>query len=264
MSEQNISELIANNPNQYEFKFQQYLQRGFEICNQFILGFILFFLLLMLITGTIDLLSGLGDLINRIFITPVIGVGVYFVARNISREDDFNFDQFWKGVQFISPLILMSLIEATIFLLLISPILISGDISLYLEWYEEWQKTPLAIDSFPGFQFWYLFLLLPIVYLSIVWIYAPLLIIFYDLPAWDAMETSRNIISRQWGNFALFYFLVSIISVSGILFFGIGILYTLPVGACILYASFEDILDFYLKKEEGDDDIMDHLIDAFR
>ncbi|MFK8007163.1 MAG: hypothetical protein AB8H03_12350 [Saprospiraceae bacterium] len=264
MSDQNINELITNNHNQYEFKLQQYLKRGFEICNQFVIGFILFFLLLMLITGAIDLLSGLGDVVNRIFVTPVLGVGVYFVARNISRKDEFNFDQFWKGFQFISPLIMMSLIEAAIFLLLISPILVSGDISLYLEWYEEWQKTPLSIDSFPGFQTWYLFLLLPIVYLSIVWIYAPLLIIFYDMPAWDAMETSRKIISKQWGIFALFYFLVSIISVSGILFFSIGILYTLPIGACILYASFEDILDFYLKDEKGEDDIMDHLIDAFR
>jgi len=264
MLDKNINELIASNPNQYEFKLQQYLQRGFEICNKFAIGFILFFLLFMLITGAIDLLTGLGDLVNRILVTPVLGVGVYFVARNISRETEFNFDQFWKGYQFISPLILMSLIEAAIFLFLISPILINGDIGLYLEWLEEWQKTPLSIDSFPGFQAWYLFLLLPIVYLSIVWIYAPLLIIFYDLSAWDAMEISRKIISKQWGIFALFYFLVSIISVSGILIFGIGILYTLPVGACILYASFEDILDFYVKNEEEEDDMMDHLIDAFR
>ncbi|MFK7771402.1 MAG: hypothetical protein AB8F94_04650 [Saprospiraceae bacterium] len=262
MSNRNIGELVANNPAPYEFKFQQYLQRGFEVCNKFAIGFILFFLLFMLITGTVNLLSVLGDLVNRIIVSPVLGVGVYFVARNISKEDEFNFDQFWKGFQFISPLILMSLIEAAIFLFLISPILITGDLNLYLEWLEEWQKTPLSIDSFPGFQTWYLLLLLPIVYLSVVWIYAPLLIIFYNMPAWDAMETSRKIISKQWGIFALFYFLVSIISVSGVLFFGIGILYTLPIGACILYASFEDILDFYLTEE--DDDLMDHLIDAFR
>ncbi|MFT6320497.1 MAG: hypothetical protein ACJAT4_001422, partial [Granulosicoccus sp.] len=147
MLDKNINELIASNPNQYEFKLQQYLQRGFEICNKFAIGFILFFLLFMLITGAIDLLTGLGDLVNRILVTPVLGVGVYFVARNISRETEFNFDQFWKGYQFISPLILMSLIEAAIFLLLISPILINGDIGLYLEWLEEWQKTPLSIDS---------------------------------------------------------------------------------------------------------------------
>jgi hypothetical protein len=57
---------------------------------------------------------------------------------------------------------------------------------------------------------------------------------------------------------------VSIISVSGVLLFGIGILYTLPLGACMLYASFEDILNFYLKNEEEENDLMDHLTDAFR
>ncbi len=265
MSDQKINELIDSNPNHYEFKFQNYLQRGFEICNQFAIGFILFFLLFMLITGAVDLLPGVSDLINRIFITPVLGVGVYFVAKNISRGTEHNFDQFWKGFQFVSPLIMISLIEVAIFLLIVSPILITGDINLYLEWFEEMQKTPLSIDSFPGFQTWYLFLLLPIIYLSVVWIYAPLLVIFYNLSAWDAMEASRKIISKQWGVFALFYFLVSIISVSGILFFGIGILYTLPIGACMLYASFEDILDFYVKKDDDEEeDLMDHLIDAFR
>jgi len=264
MSDRDIDQLIENNPNPYEFKFQQYLIKGFKICNEFVTGFILFFFLYILISGSVDLISDIGDLVNRFFVTPVIGTGVYFVARNISEKKEFNFDQFWKGFQFVTPLILMTLIETAIFLLILSPILINGDINLYLEWYEEWQKTPLGMNSFPNFQIWFLFLLIPILYLSIVWIYAPLLIIFYNMPAWDAMETSRKIISKQWGNFALFYLVVSIISVSGILLFGIGILYTLPIGTCIFYASFEDILDFYLKKEQKDDDIMDHLIDSFR
>lgn len=264
MSNRNIDELIEKNTSPYEFKFLQYLQHGFDICNKFAIGFILFFLLFILITGTVDLLTGYGDLINRIFVKPVLGIGVYFVARNISREHEFNFDQFWKGFQFASPLIMISLIEIAIFLFLVSPILISGDMNLYLEWYEELQKTPLSLDSFPGFQLWYLLLFLPIIYLSVVWIYAPLLVIFYDLPAWDAMETSRKIISKQWGIFALFYILIGLISVAGIFFFGIGILYSWPLSACILYASFEDILDFYLENEEEDDDILDHLIDAFR
>lgn len=264
MSEQNINELIEGKTNNYEFKFSYYLQRGFEICNQFAIGFILFFLLYMLITGAVDLLPGMSDLINRIFVTPILGVGTFFVASNISQGREHNFDQFWKGFQFISPLILMSLIEAAIFLLLVSPILINGEISLYMDWFQEWQKTPLSIDSFPGFQTWYLFLLLPLIYLSIVWIYAPLLIIFHNMPAWDAMETSRKIISKQWGIFALFYFLVSIISVSGVFLFGIGILYTLPLGACMLYASFEDIINFYLKNDDDEDNLMDHLTDAFR
>jgi hypothetical protein len=263
MSDRNIKDLIDANPNHYEFKFQLYLQRGFQICNQFAIGFILFFLLFMLTTGAVDLLVGMSDVINRIFITPVLGVGVYFVARNISQEKEHNFDQFWKGFQFLAPLVLVSLIEAATFLFLISPILINGDLNLYFEWFKEWQQTPLSIDSFPGFQAWYLLLLLPIIYLSVVWIYAPLLVIFYNMSAWDAMEASRKIISKRWGIFALFYFLVSIISISGILLFGIGILYTLPIGACILYASFEDILDFYVNDEEGED-LMEHLTDAFR
>lgn len=258
--EQDINDLIDNNPADFEFDFSKYFQKGFEICNQYLVGFVGFFLLYFLITSFVGALPIIGGWVNELFISPVILVGLHFVARNISRGETHHFDQFWGGLQHFQQLVTLTIIQSVFYMICISPILLSADFSLIMEWFTEWQQYPLEVSTFPGFQFWYFILVLPIIYFSITWMYAPLLVIFYKMPAWEAMEASRKIISKKWLLFAVFSLLVGLVSVSGVLLLGIGILYTMPAGLCVFYASFEDILDFYVK-EDGEDDLLKHLID---
>ncbi len=260
----NIAELIEKNPNKFQLNIPQYLQQGFEICNQYAVGFIIYFLLFMLISSSIGRVQYFGDIINRVAVTPLLMVGAFLVARDISKAQSYDFDHFWGGFRHLSPLLMMSLTQGFVFLFFLAPIFISGDFIQYLDWFEEWKKYPLEMSSFPGYQPWYALLFIPILYLSISWMYAPFFIVFKNQNAWEALETSRKLVTQQWWQFATFYFLVQIISLSGVLFLGIGILYSLPIGACILYASFEDIISFYLKNEKEDIDLMENLLDAFR
>ena len=108
-------------------------------------------------------------------------IGAHIIARNISKSQEVNFDQFWQGVQYGLPLIIVSLIEYAIYLLILSPIWLTSDVELILTWFEEWQKHPLDIHSFPNFKPWYIILTIPIIYLAISWIYAPLLVVFLSL-----------------------------------------------------------------------------------
>jgi uncharacterized membrane protein len=55
------------------------------------------------------------------------------------------------------------------------------------------------------------------------------------------MEISRKVVGRNWFMIFLFLFVVVIIVGAGVIFFGIGIIFTLPLGMCSLYAAFEDI-----------------------
>ena len=262
--ETNITDLIEKNPNKFQLNIPHYLQRGFEICSKYAVGFILYFLLFMLISSTIGRVQYFGDIINRVGITPLFMAGAFLVARDISKQQAYDFDHFWGGFRYLSPLLMMSITQGLIFLFFLSPIFLSGDVYQYLDWFEEWKKYPLEMSSFPGYQPWYAFLFIPILYLSISWTYAPFFILFSNLNAWEAMETSRKFVFKQWWQFATFYFLVQIISLSGVLFFGIGILYSLPIGACIFYASYEDIMNFYLKEDDDNSDARQQLMDAFR
>ena len=52
-----------------------------------------------MITGTIGNLGAVGEILNRIVITPILAVGPYFVARRIYQGEAFHFDQFWLGTK---------------------------------------------------------------------------------------------------------------------------------------------------------------------
>lgn len=263
VQQQDIIDLIEQTPDNYNFDFSKYIQRGFEICNQFAVGFILFSLIYVLISGLIGQIPTIGEYINQIIITPFLLIGISILAKRISKEEEYSFDNFWGGYPYLKELALAALIQFIAFQIFLAPLWLSGDFEVYLEWIAEWQASPAAITDIPNFSWWYLFLFIPIIYFSICWMYASLFIVFYQLTAWEAMEASRKIVAQRWWMYAGFFVLTTIFSLVGILFFGIGIMYTLPAAACMVYASFEDVMSFYIK-EDDEDDLLKHLInDAF-
>lgn len=262
MPEQNIKELIEENQNPFDFKIQSYLERGFQICNQFAVGFIGFYFLFLLITGTVGNLGTVGEILNRIIITPILTVGPYFVARQIYHGETFHFDQFWLGFKNITPLALTAAIQAGVYLLFLSPIFLSEKGKLINEWFREWQEEPLSMTAFPEIPTMYLLLLIPIIYFAVAWAYAPLFVVFKNLDPLSALEASRKMVTRKWLIVCGFFILLGVIIFSGMLFFGIGILYTLPISACILYASWMDWMQHYEVKPEEEDRMKD-LMDAF-
>ena len=258
----NIAELIENNPNQYNFNFQKYLQEGFEICNKYAGGFIFFFLLYFIITFSLEVIPTIGWIANEFILAPILPVGVYYVAKQINDQEPYNFDQFWKGFNYAQPLIMMSLIQFALFFFCLLPIIFSSSAEFSLDWITQWEEHLLGGEEEApiNFEFWYLLLIVPVIYFSVSWIYAPLFIIFYNMQSWEAMELSRKIVMKQWWLFAVFLLVLAIISFSGVILFGIGILYTLPLGSCIMYASWQDIVDFYDKRDD-EDDLLKHLIE---
>jgi hypothetical protein len=87
----------------------------------------------------------------------------------------------------------------------------------------------------------FLALILPGIYLSVGYIFAPFYIIFAHMDFWDAMESSRKLVHREW--FSIFGFLIvlGLINVLGFLALGIG-LFTVPLSYCAMYAAFDDIV----------------------
>ena len=59
---------------------------------------------------------------------------------------------------------------------------------------------------------------------------------------WQAMETSRKLVRKEWlGIFGLILVL-GIINLLGVLAFGAGVLFTLPITYCAMYVAFRDIV----------------------
>ncbi len=93
-----------------------------------------------------------------------------------------------------------------------------------------------------------LFLLLPGIYLGVAYSFAPLLVVDARLGAWQALETSRKIVSRHW--FTVFGLLIvlAIVNLIGFLVLGIGMLVSLPVTYCTVSVAYRQI--FGLRRQE--------------
>ncbi len=85
-------------------------------------------------------------------------------------------------------------------------------------------------------------LILPGVYLSVGYIFAPFYIIFARMDFWGAMESSRKLVHREWLSVFVFIIALALINLLGLLAFGVGLLITVPLSYCALYAAFDDII----------------------
>ena len=88
----------------------------------------------------------------------------------------------------------------------------------------------------------FLALIIPGIYLSVAYFFAPFYIVFGKMSFWEAMENSRQIVHREWFSIFAFIILLGLLNILGLMAFGVGILFTLPVSFCAMYVAFEDII----------------------
>jgi len=83
--------------------------------------------------------------------------------------------------------------------------------------------------------------LIPGIYLSICWIFAMPLVVDRQLSFWEAMELSRNVVSRHWFSVFALLIVVALLGVAGVLACFVGLLVTMPIGWLALMYAYEDI-----------------------
>ncbi len=88
----------------------------------------------------------------------------------------------------------------------------------------------------------FLLLIIPGIYFSISYLFAHLFVWFYDIPPAEALTLSRKMVS---GNFIQIFWIWLILlgfNLLGVLALGLGLLVTIPISACVIYALFDDII----------------------
>jgi hypothetical protein len=143
---------------------------------------------------------------GSILVSGPLTAGYYIVANKISKGDAYEFGTFFKGFDYFVPLLLYSLI-AGIFIAL-------GIVALII----------------PG------------IYLAVAYTFAPLFIVFAKMEFWDGMEISRKLVTKNWWDIFGFVLLLLLINLAGTLALLVGLLFTIPLTYCAIYAAFEDIV----------------------
>lgn len=85
-------------------------------------------------------------------------------------------------------------------------------------------------------------LIIPGFYLLIAYTFAIAFVAARNFDFWEALESSRKVITKNWFSFFAFGIVLFLINVVGFLIFGIGLLVTVPVSQCAIAAAFQDIV----------------------
>ncbi len=157
-----------------------------------------------LLVFLIALVSGIIPFAS-LFVTGPLIAGYYIIARKIDKAEEYEFGDFFGGFDFILQLFIFTLISKVL--------------------------TVIGLIAF----------ILPGIYLAVAWLFAPFFIVFTDTEFWESMELSRRLITRKWWSFLGLLLIIVLLNVAGAFLFGIGLLFTVPVSYCSIYAAFEDI-----------------------
>lgn len=202
----------------YEVKIGEYFSRGWEIFKAKAPLFILFTFVLVLIQVVISVLpfplgarsedGPGGGILNLAFniVAPALSAGYYFVAFQLARGRSAVFNDFFQGFNKFLPIFLTALVS-----------------------------TILTAIGF-------VLLILPGIYLAIAYLFAQPLVIDKNADFWQAMETSRKLITKKWFSFLGLMLLIFLLNLAGAMLLGVGLFVTLPLSMCIITAAYEDIV----------------------
>ena len=81
------------------------------------------------------------------------------------------------------------------------------------------------------------------IYLSVSYVFAFMLVLEKRMRPWQAMELSRKVIGRHWWRMFGVLAVISLQAGSGLLLCGVGVLLTGPIAFAALMVAYEDIFN---------------------
>ncbi len=243
----------------YNFKFGDYISESFRIVNKNVGGFIGFtfiYLLIVIVMGLIPIIGSIGNLL----ISPPLAVGFYIVAKKIKDGESTEFGNFFDGFKFFGDLVVVALLTLVVMLVIMIPIFVVMGMTM-----ANIDVSANDVEAFGDIMagsnvLLILLAFIPLLYIGIAYVWSAMLVVFRGMKGWEAMETSRKLITKNWFMMFLYVIVIGLIGSLGVILFGIGLLYTIPVYMVAAFVAFDDIVGS--GSDDSDlDDVMDHLVE---
>lgn len=204
----------------------------------------------------IVVVAGLIPFADQIISPPLIA-GFYLFSHKILKNEPAEFADFFKGFDYFGQLLVQHLMLLAIAILVSLPA-IAAAFSIGLFEFELHNNLPeiglVALLSF-GLA------TIGLIYVSTIYLFAPFLIIFGDYQAWDAMETSRKVVSTNFWSILGLLIISVLFMLAGALLCLVGLLFTLPAAYAAYYYAFYKVFDLDNVDNTPQNDILDHLVD---
>lgn len=234
--------------NGWDFKFGDYLSRGFEYTNKQVGAFIGYTVLCAIIYIIVSLIPLGGALINALFLTNCLMVGFALGTKHFQKTGISDFNSFWDGFKFIGPISILGLIAiaATIASSVLVGLIIGfsfiGDFIALQQnpGNQEIATTFVMGISEHGLTLSVLALLLG--FLAFPLAFASFFIVFHNKDGIKSIEASYKIVSKNWVLAYIFYLVATLImAIGGAITCGLGLIYLLPAYRNMLFAMYEDM-----------------------
>jgi len=192
----------------YQVNVQDSIKQGWEMFKLHIGEFVGYTLIIFVLSALCSKMGAFGSIVFSAVAAPFYA-GYAIVAFNLLSGKPLQFGDFFKGLNYFLPLFLAGLA---------SGVLVSLGFAL---------------------------LILPGIYLAVCYMFVTLLIVDHRMEFWDAMETSRKIVSKNW--FALFGLAFALFAVNllGMLALVVGLLVTVPVTSCAAAVAYKEIVGLH-------------------
>ncbi len=242
-----LNELLSNG---YETHSVDYIKKGFEIFKQNIGGFIGFLFvagILQVIISSIPFIKGLSYAI----IAPVL-VGGYIVAKMIDNNETHSFSNFFDGTKNYAHIFLVTLIPSLIIAVIM--LIVGGwayfkisylGIKPHLDFNDLDSFKSIATATGLGARAGLAGIISIVI--SVLFLFAPLLVVFSKFDAIKALDISRKIVAKKFINWVGFLFLIGIFNAAGAICLLIGLLVTIPSSICAMYVAYNEVIGLDLR-----------------
>ncbi|MGE4512725.1 MAG: DUF4013 domain-containing protein [Chryseobacterium sp.] len=212
----------------YNFNIGKYISEGFEIFKKDIGGFILATLLSIVMS-----------------IIPFCGIlaigNFYKICKKVDRGEKVQAGDIFDFTDFVVYLKLLVLVFIIIMILMI-PIQITL-IPIFIAASQDNEHIDAAM-LFGGMGIWFFLYILFLTAFSVsLFFVQPLISLYRVQSVRQAYSLSWKIAKKNFLLIFLFTIIVSIISQLGIIACGIGLFFTIPLGICIRYSAYKDVLE---------------------
>lgn len=201
----------------------------------------------LLIQGAI---SGLGSIpfigpvfsIASLFVVGQLMAGVYLVILKTMRNQPTEVGEVFVGfktayVQLLLCYIIVALLAGASAIpgavMMAVPIVIMAN--------KEAVDVLLLILAVVGF----FVLLVPVIYLTVIWLFSLPLVIDKGLGFWQAMETSRKVVSKHWFMVFAMVIVVGLINCVGVLLCCVGVFLTFPLAIAAMMYAYETMFSVH-------------------
>lgn len=249
----------------YSLSLPDSLRLTWKIFSKNAFAFVGFFFIIILASTFVQMMPYVGWIVSAVVISPCLYAGFALVSKKLMEgEEQLSFDAHFEGFQFAKGLAPQAAVIFGIQLLLLVPVIMiaykNGDLDSINKMMED---TNLIQTYQPSKPFIYASLaVIPIyVLLSIIFSFAPFLVLFHEVPAIRAIDLSRKIISKEFWKilgfmallvvtllvilFTLVNMLIGlgpIFAILGFVVFAVLLLIVIPLAQILIFTWFEQIV----------------------